>query len=150
MYQSEECGESKEWESKLVEFSIMSFSCRISLVPFTDAYTGFHFTSHKPGCGVRGKLIFDKYIFLNLIRKQHRPKLHPPTLSFSQMTYATDKKLRTPRENSLLRTAIMPKINHRNSVFVITLINHIYQLMTILQGNEIMLVFALRYKSYLA
>lgn len=32
----------------------------------------------------------------------------------------------------------MPKINHRDSVFVITLINHIYQLMTILQGNEIM------------
>lgn len=40
----------------------------------------------------------------------------------------------------VLRTAIMPKINHRNSVFVITLINHIYQLMTILQRNEIMLV----------
>jgi hypothetical protein len=34
----------------------------------------------------------------------------------------------------------MPKINHRNSALVITLINHIYQLMTILQGNEIMFV----------
>lgn len=34
----------------------------------------------------------------------------------------------------------MPKINHRNSVCVISLINHIYQLMTILQGKEIKLV----------
>lgn len=39
-------------------------------------------------------------------------------------------------ENVLLKTAIIPKINHIYSFYIMMLIYHIYQLMTILQENN--------------
>lgn len=131
---------------RLVEFSttIMPFSLLLlihfGLIPslvlqWRYTFMNIFLVSWTVTSQKQSKLIFDKFIRLNLIRKGFVILNSPIT------TYATVKSLPEDCYGQQLCQKLIMVI----PFFVITLINHIYQLMTILQGNEIMFVWVINH-----